>query len=161
MRSLLCYLAKHHLSKPQLPPASPLNWLLVDACPWLLYTLSSSTVSVGHQPPTRMRTSTHLLSPEPLGFTHLQELTTAFVHETPHTKHIYQFSAANCYLGDTMLRFFYEYFHLQSPSPQDLNAINLSGLHQPTLPPSVLLSPRGDGVWKAKLCVPSTLPAPH
>lgn len=89
-----------------LPPATPLKWFLVSACPWVLYTLCSPPVSVGHKPSMRIRTSTHLLTPEPLGFTYPQELTSAFLHKTPHTKHTCQFSAANCYLRDIMITCF-------------------------------------------------------
>lgn len=64
--------------------------------------------------------------------------------DSPHKAHIPVFS---CKLlpwrhNDKL---FYKYFHLQSPSSQDLNAINLSGLHQP-IPPS-FCAPLTQGRW--------------
>lgn len=132
MRSLLCYLAKHHLSShSSLQPAlSTDSWCqAVPGC----FTLCSPTVSLGHKAAMRMRTSTQLLTPEPLGFTHSQELKSAFVHKTPNTTHIFSCKPLPQRYYDDL---FYKYFHLQSPSFQDLNAINLSGFHQsiPHLP---------------------------
>lgn len=137
-------------------PASPLNWLLVSACPWVLHTLCSPIVSVGHKPATRMRTSTHLLIPEPLGFTHPQELTSAFLHKTPCIKHICQSSAANCHLRDTVMTCFISISTCKAPASRIYMPLTCLASASPSL-----LSPRGDGVWKAKLSVPSMLPVPH
>lgn len=138
MRSLPCYLAKHHVSShSSLSPSGHSSQVILGVSLSLgaLHPVFTSSVS-GSQafnedkdkyPPPYPRTSGIYV---PSG-TNIS----ISAQDSPHKAHMPVFS---CKLLPQRYydNLFLKYFHLQSPSFQNLNAINLSGFHQliPSLP---------------------------
>lgn len=118
VKSLLHYLAKHHLSSHSCaqPALSTLGGCLslgaLQCCAHQFYQgVTGPTMRM------RMRMSACLLTPELLGFTRLWELTVSiFAQDPSKTKHMCQFSTANCYLWDILMSCFIGISTCKAPS---------------------------------------------